>query len=1399
MLSNRIKQDIAELTHQRNLSDACCLIYFYTHLFPNIPLKQILHLQQINGSGCNKSLLHKALIELRHKRLLTFSFESEYTSAHVVPTETLKRWAKSSFLEKSTQAVKKWAIGTLQNQPLKAPFAPGLMLRLLKLNDETLLVWQLINKIYTGPHSLYRFTTDNNGSVSVFHQIRFYEMLSNERITAPEQLPEPMRRTFLPAIYRNTSLHHLPQYLDEAALRSYHPQCHDETDNISDVCLHIALQSGQWSVFEPISKLSGVRRPTRYTDQRIEPEKTTINPAELAKILSSWRQGKWAALKKIKSLIPALGLNSAIPPATEDIPLLAMVAPLIFLMRFAVPKTSADYLAIARDILLNFHETEVSGFIRNCLSAYKLTPSTYHNMEWDTSTPLNLMPKALCLASFESMPDIAPEEYTAMCQACTTLHNNGLTLYSWYMANALLCLPGISPDATAELELILHSRTDLPLLFEIRKKASVFDTLLDNMQDILLLKTSPTKKQEQGFISWRLSFKPSKNSVDYIYIYAHKKLKTGKFSSGKQISGDELLSPKYENYLSEQDNAIIQYLQKIDKSIHWMLYYELSPALAKLLCGHPHIMLRRNNKDTPIELEPSPPELTIKKQNNLLNISLQKFDPYIGVPIRHICDNRYAIFCEDAQAKQLRELIYTASPKGSTLQIPEQHTDRLLTILFGFSDSISLKGNITTNKTQKLKTQPKVIAFLKPGKGVLNGHLLLELYPGTPPVPYFSTGKMLYTHQKGKTAAIARDAQKEQELRRQVEQLCPTLCEVMDENAQWSAELSDAMLHLVEELQHCPADILETRWQEGTKLCIDTLCDFSAFNISAQNNSHHWLQIGGEVQVNEEMVLQLTDLLRNINQSSGQYIELTEAHFLKLSKNIEEQLRALSALAPVPPKDKRAAKTVEVSPALLLMLAQAHGTQALPLALQQQAHELLQQHDATFYKPRNINASLREYQTKGYYWMQRLMSCGLGACLADDMGLGKTLQILCVLLAHAAAGPSLVVAPASVCNNWSTEAAKFTPTLNIYQLETDNREELVKKLGKRDVLVCSYGLLVTASELLTQVTWNIVVLDEAQYIKNSQTRRARTACKLQAKCRIAATGTPIENSLDELWSIFDFINHGYLGSQEQFRTRFGNSPARRKLLRRIIAPFVLRRLKSDVLDEIPEKTETTRNVILSPQERALYETCRRDALAQAQQSEDRFTILAQLMRLRRICCHPKLVDNNWAANAGKMEALVEMADELRASGHKALIFSQFTDMLALVRARFDQEGYSYLYLDGSTPKAKRGKLVDAFQDGEADFFLISLKAGGTGLNLTAADYVILLDPWWNPAVESQAADRTHRIGQKRPVTVCRFVCQDTIEERVMELHAEKRELFDQVINNTAKAAPLSLRELRELM
>ncbi len=1395
MPDKEIQQEIAKLTSNASIPRRCSLFLFYTTLFPAIMLEEIRHLMMLNGSNYSLAELKKSADFLRSKHYLTLSYRETYNTLVPVPQSTIKRWAQAPYLLPCYKSAKKWAQETLRNQRTEPPFSPGHMLRLLALRNNKTEVWLLIKQFSTNSHSAYRFNTTAN-AITVFQQTHFFEDLTEEPTTSLEQLPQELWHDFLPTIYRNTSLDHLPQYLDEKALRSYYPERHDATDDISGVCLHIALQTGQWHLFEPLTKLGSCSHPPRKTKHGIIPAHPTLQLCELGKVLLNWRQGKWAALKKIKTY--ATSIQASVPPP-EDAQLYAILAPLIFLMRFNTPKTHNDHLTLAKEGMRLLHGKSCEAFISNCYEAYTLTPATYTEEVWKNTRPLDMLPKALCLASLDSMPTIPEESLTELCRACNDLHNNGLTLYSWYMANALLCLPGISPEETAQLESILHSRTDLPLLFEIKKKIGIIDSLLDDMQDILLSPKQQTAEQAEGFISWRLSYKPRQRSVDYVYVYAHKKLKSGNFSTGKQLSADECFASKYQNYFSEQDNAILQHLRETDTTIHWMPYYKLTPELAKLLCGHPHIMLRTNAEDTPIELEPAPPELTIKNQKDGLTLTLQQFDPYVGVPLKHVKDNKYAIFCTDEKAKQLQKIVKTRTNNGSALKIPEQHKERLLSILSGFADSVSLQGNIANGKTKTLQAKPKVIALLEPGKGTLSGRLMLELYPGTHPVPYYSTAKMLFAHINGAAVNITRDSDSEQALREQLEQRCPTLYEVMDESAQWCLELSDTMLHLVEELQQCPATLLETRWQEDKKLRIDALSDFSAFNISAQNNSNRWLQIGGEVQVNETLVLQLSDLLRNINQSSGQYIELTNGHFLKLSKNIEEQLRALSALSQVPNKGKRTDKTVGVSPALLLMLAQTHGTNALPAALQQQADALLQQFNTTFYKPRNINASLRDYQTEGYTWMQRLMNCGLGACLADDMGLGKTLQVLCVLQARAAAGPSLVIAPASVCNNWSTEAAKFTPTLNIYQFETGDRKKLIKALGKRDVLICSYGLLVTEAELLASRKWNVVVLDEAQYIKNSQTQRARSACALQADCRIAATGTPIENSLDELWSIFDFINPGYLGSLEQFRTRFANNPTRRKLLRRIVAPFVLRRLKSDVLDELPEKTETTRSIILSPQERALYEACRRDALAQAQQSEDRFTILAQLMRLRRICCHPQLVDAKWKAEAGKLNALAEMATELRSSGHKALIFSQFTDMLALVRTRFEQEGFSYLYLDGSTPKNKRGKLVDDFQNGEADFFLISLKAGGTGLNLTAADYVILLDPWWNPAVESQAADRTHRIGQKRPVTVCRFVCQNTIEERVMELHAEKRELFDQVVNDTAKAAPLSLTELRELL
>jgi len=429
------------------------------------------------------------------------------------------------------------------------------------------------------------------------------------------------------------------------------------------------------------------------------------------------------------------------------------------------------------------------------------------------------------------------------------------------------------------------------------------------------------------------------------------------------------------------------------------------------------------------------------------------------------------------------------------------------------------------------------------------------------------------------------------------------------------------------------------------------------------------------------------------------------------------------------------------------------------------------------------------------------------------MGLGKTVQAIAVLVDRAKHGPALVLAPTSVCFNWVEELRRFAPGLRpvLYAAEPD-RAGCLARLKKKDVLIVSYGLLVNDAAALAAVKLATLVVDEAQALKNPVTRRARAARALTADFRIALSGTPLENHLGELWSLFAVVFPGLLGSWEQFRERFADriertrDPEARAALSRVIRPFLLRRTKQEVARELPARTEIHVPIALSKDEAALYEDARLAAVAElgakgrgVRDAQRRFQVLAALTRLRLLASHPKLYDASSQVGSSKLRRLLELLEELREEGHRALVFSQFTSHLALVREELDHAGFSSLYLDGSTPAKQRAALIAKFQEGHGDVFLLSLKAGGTGINLTAADYVIHLDPWWNPAVEDQATDRAHRIGQTRPVTVYRLITRGTIEEKILALHADKRALVAGVLEGTDVAGKIGARELLALL
>ncbi len=469
-------------------------------------------------------------------------------------------------------------------------------------------------------------------------------------------------------------------------------------------------------------------------------------------------------------------------------------------------------------------------------------------------------------------------------------------------------------------------------------------------------------------------------------------------------------------------------------------------------------------------------------------------------------------------------------------------------------------------------------------------------------------------------------------------------------------------------------------------------------------------------------------------------------------------------------------------------------------------------------QPAGFVGQLRAYQLEGLAWMYFLQRLGFGGCLADDMGVGKTPQVLALLETRRqlreqkaeSIGPSLAVVPRSLIYNWEQEAARFTPRLRVLDHTGVGREKSATPFADYDLILTTYGTLRRDITLLQEYRFDYVILDEAQAIKNDKSESAKAVRLLQANHRLALSGTPIENHLGELWSLFEFLNPGMLGVASSFRMAGSGlrnpDEETRQLLAKALRPFVLRRTKAQVVKELPEKTEQTVYCELDVTQRKLYNELRehyRQTLLGRIESEgmakSKMHILEALLRLRQAACHPGLLDPKRASqSSAKFEALIPQLTEVLAEGHKALVFSQFTSLLAILRQQLDTAGMRYEYLDGQTQN--RQAHVERFQgDPEYKLFLISLKAGGLGLNLTAAEYVFLLDPWWNPAVEAQAIDRAHRIGQSRPVFAYRLIAKDTVEEKVLELQKSKRDLADAIIGEDNRLVSNLKREDLELL
>jgi superfamily II DNA or RNA helicase len=733
-------------------------------------------------------------------------------------------------------------------------------------------------------------------------------------------------------------------------------------------------------------------------------------------------------------------------------------------------------------------------------------------------------------------------------------------------------------------------------------------------------------------------------------------------------------------------------------------------------------------------------------------------------------------------------------PDGLTL--PRRGAAELQEVLQGLGTHFRIQADeaAAAEPAQEVAADARLRAELTPVGQGLRLRLVVtpfgEAYREEGPRLVPASGRArLIAHLRGQTLGVQRDLARERQHLDTVLEACPMLPEP-DPNApaEWLVDEPEQALLLVERLRPLNA-VAALDWPQGRPVRVDTAgLDALALRVHTRQE---WLALAGGLEIDEQLVLSLKQLIAFAGGSKSRFVPMGEGRYLALTQELRTRLDDLAAVA-------EARRGDEVQ---LPVLAAGWVEEALQgakletdAAYTERLYRLARARDLQPALPATLQASLRPYQEEGYVWAMRLAEAGLGACLADDMGLGKTLQALAVLLARAAGGPALVVAPTSLTGNWQAEARRFAPVLRVHVYAEGDREAVLANATHHDLVLVSYQLLQQDAAAFAARPWHTLVIDEAQAIKNAAAKRSQAVFDLQADFRLALSGTPIENRLAELWSIMRAVNPGLLGTLAHFNERFAGLIERQKdrqaqrILRRLVAPFVLRRTKAQVLDDLPPRTELILTIEPEAHERAHYEALRRDALEAAEKSlsgnaagQAHLNVLAQLTRLRRAACDPRLVSPGLQWVGAKVQAFGELAAELVANGHKALVFSQFVDFLGLLREPLDAAGIAYQYLDGSTPAPERTRRVQAFQEGTGDLFLISLKAGGFGLNLTVADYVVIADPWWNPAAEDQATGRAHRIGQQRPVTVYRLVNRGTLEEGILTLHKDKRELADRVL------------------
>jgi superfamily II DNA or RNA helicase len=981
--------------------------------------------------------------------------------------------------------------------------------------------------------------------------------------------------------------------------------------------------------------------------------------------------------------------------------------------------------------------------------------------------------------------------------------------YVWLSMEVAAIMAKLQPNSTmAEAVEVLREEIGTIALVDIVQRKDAWELSLNALLNLTAVPEVVAPKEATLRIVWMLHV-ISMTHWQLVPLEQKFTAKNG-WTKGRSIALKRLHNPGDLAYLTPQD---LKVCNALEVSYHRGSYYGASQASYEFrqealvaLIGHPAVFWEAQPQ-VRVDVVEGAPELLVKKiKGDRLSIELSpKLPADESVLAVRETPTRLKVIEVQSAHSRIAEILGS----NNRLEVPSHAQEQVLGAIATISNLVTVQSDIGGGvAVEEVPANATPHVHLLPDGAGLKVTVLVRPFPEGG--PYYQPGKggeTVIAEVGGTRLQTHRDLKDETQQAKAIVSACPTLQSIEAEKGEWQIETPEECLNLLLELKEL-GDRICLEWPEGEKFRVARQLGLADWNLQLRKQND-WFEATGDVQLDDGQVMDMQQLMALLSQSKGRFLQMADGQFIALTDEFRRRLQDFASLSQSHGKGRR-----------------VHGLAALALdemvgdidhlkvdkAWREQLKRIRTSQELKPELPTTLQAELRDYQREGYNWMARLAHWGVGACLADDMGLGKTLQAMAIILSRSALGPTLVLAPTSVCMNWIGEAEKFAPSLTVIVFGSGDRQQVLDQLKPQDLVICSYGLLQQddVAAMMANVTWQTIVLDEAQAIKNQATKRSQAAMNLKGEFKVLTTGTPIENHLGELWNLFRFINPGLLGSLENFNDRFANPIERdkneqaRDALRRLIQPFMLRRTKDQVLKELPSRTEITLHVDLSQEEMAFYEALRREAIAKlnevdAPAGQKHLQVLAEIMRLRRSCCNTRLVRPEMSLPSAKLDQFAQVIAELLENGHKALVFSQFVDHLSILREYLDGQGIAYQYLDGSTPAKQRKLRVDAFQAGEGNVFLISLKAGGTGLNLTAADYVIHMDPWWNPAVEDQASDRAHRIGQQRPVTIYRLVARGTIEAKIVDLHQQKRDLADSLLDGTDMSSKVSTAELLRLI